>query len=75
MDKDFTIEVYREKLKVQEQELNKLRADVKLYKKMVEEENTQKYEAYKRIHELQYLREKIKKLQSELGKLNETIGN
>jgi hypothetical protein len=65
MDKDFTIEVYREKLKVQEQELNKLRADVKLYKKMVEEENTQKYEAYKRIHELQ----------SELSKLNETIRN
>ena len=65
MDKDFTIEVYREKLKVQEQELNKLRADVKLYKKMVEEENAQKYEAYKRIHELQ----------SELSKLNETIRN
>jgi chromosome segregation ATPase len=65
MDKDFTIEVYREKLKVQEQELNKLRADVKLYKKMVEEENSQKYEAYKRIHELQ----------SELRKLNETTGN
>lgn len=65
MDKDFTIEVYREKLKVQEQELNKLRADVKLYKKMVEEENGQKYEAYKRIHELQ----------SELRKLNETTGN
>jgi len=57
---DKLIGELKEKLLIQENELNKLRADVGLYKKMVEEENQQKYDAYKRIHELQTELEKLK---------------